>query len=151
MKKLILSSTLLAFVIAGIFVGTAQNPEVTKKVDKNAANAKFEKEIHDFGVIPKDVPATFTFVFKNTGKQPLIITRATASCGCTTPEWTKEPIKKGGKGFIKATYNAASIGPFTKVITVESNGVNPTISLTIKGEVKAPEYINPSMVDPNKK
>jgi len=61
-----------------------------------------------------------------------------ASCGCTQPEWSKEPIKKGEKGYVKATYNAASPGVFNKTVTVVSNAKRGTVVLTLKGEVKAP-------------
>lgn len=126
---------------------TAGDVAKKQKEDKNLANIVFDKEIHDFGVIPQGTPASFTFTFKNTGKQPLIVTSASASCGCTTPEWSKEPIKKNGKGYVKATYNAASVGPFTKQVTVMSNGKGGTVYLTIKGEVKAPDYITPQILE----
>jgi archaellum component FlaG (FlaF/FlaG flagellin family) len=91
------------------------------------------------GDIPQGTPATYTFTFENTGKTPLIITNASASCGCTTPDWSKEPIKPGKKGFVKATYNAAAPGPFTKSVTVMSNATNSTIILYLKGDVKPTE------------
>ncbi len=144
MKKFIITAIIA---VSGItaYAQTAAGEAPTE--NKNQAEIVFDKEIHDFGVIPQGTPASFTFTFKNGGKESLIVTRASASCGCTTPEWTKEPIKKGGKGFVKATYNAASVGPFTKQVTVESNGKKPTTILTIKGEVKAPEYINPQLLE----
>jgi hypothetical protein len=98
----------------------------------------WEKISHNFGKIPQGNPVTVTFNFKNNGKEALIITNAQASCGCTTPDWTKEPVAPGKTGFIKATYNAASVGPFSKSITVTSNvGPEPTI-LSLSGEVEAP-------------
>ena len=144
MKKFIIT----AFIAVAGLAANAQTPAGEVPVEnKNQADITFDKEVHDFGVIPQGTPASFTFTFKNSGKEALIVTNAQASCGCTTPDWTKEPIKKGGKGFVKATYNAASIGPFTKQITVMSNGKKSTVILTIKGEVKAPEYINPQILD----
>ena len=72
----------------------------------------------------------------NTGDQPLIIQRVTASCGCTTPEWTKQPIPPGGKGKVTAIYDPANRpGVFNKTLTVYSNAVPQTTVLTIKGEV----------------
>jgi len=145
MKKLIIAAL---FAFAGISA-YAQNPASTEppKENKDQADLVFDKEVHDFGKIPQGTPASFTFTFKNAGKEPLIVTNAQASCGCTTPDWTKEPIKKGGKGFVKATYNAASVGPFTKQVTVLSNGKRSPIMLTIKGEVVAPEYVTPQIID----
>ncbi|MFA6260987.1 MAG: DUF1573 domain-containing protein [Bacteroidia bacterium] len=151
MKKAIITALIAVSALSAF----AQTPagEIATQTDKKKKQAEisFDKEIHDFGVIPQGTPASFTFTFKNTGKSPLIVTSASASCGCTTPEWTKEPIKKGGKGFVKATYNAASVGPFTKQITVRTNDPKKeTLNLTIKGEVKAPEYINPEILEKKK-
>lgn len=144
MKKLIITAIIA---VSGLTVyAQTPTPEAPKE-NPNQADITFDKEIHDFGVIPQGTPASFSFTFKNTGKEPLIVTNAQASCGCTTPEWTKEPVKKNAKGFVKATYNAASVGPFTKQITVQSNAKKGTTILTIKGEVKAPEYINPQIID----
>jgi archaellum component FlaG (FlaF/FlaG flagellin family) len=133
MKKLIISSFVA---LATTVYVNAQTTPATE--NKDQAEITFDKEIHDFGTIPQNVPATYTFTFKNTGKEPLIITSVSASCGCTQPEWSKEPIKKGEKGFVKATYNAASPGAFNKTVTVVSNGKRGTVVLTLKGEVKAP-------------
>lgn len=134
MKKFILTA-MIAF--GGLLTASAQTPDV--QPDGKVAEIKFDKETHDFGSIPQGVPATYEFVFKNTGKTPLIVTNAAASCGCTTPEWTKEPIKPGKTGTVKATYNAASPGPFTKSVTVVSNAKNSTVILYLKGDVKPAE------------
>lgn len=131
MKKFIIT----AFVaVSGILAVNAQTTPATD--NPNAADITFDKETHDFGVVPQNVPATYTFTFKNTGKEPLIITNAAASCGCTTPEWTKEPILPGKKGFVKATFNAATLGTFNKAVTVMSNAKKSTVTLYIKGDVK---------------
>lgn len=133
MKKFIIT----AFVaVIGTFAASAQTTPAPTE-NKNQAEITFDKEVHDFGVITQNNPATYTFTFKNTGKEPLIITQAAASCGCTTPEWTKEPIMPGKKGFVKATYNAASMGSFNKAVTVMSNAKKSTVTLYIKGEVKS--------------
>lgn len=133
MKKFILTA-FVAF--AGIGTLLAQTPATN---DENAPEIKFEKETHDFGTIPQGIPVTYEFKFKNNGKTPLILTNASASCGCTTPDWTKEPIKPGKTGFVKATYNAASPGEFTKSVTVQSNAKNSTVILYLKGNVKPNE------------
>lgn len=141
MKKLIIT----AFVAVGaVFVTNSQTVAPQKPVDKNVAEISFEKETHDFGVIPQGTPASYTFIVTNTGKSPLIITNAAASCGCTTPDWTKEPILPGKKGFIKATYNAASPGAFMKTVTVTSNASREMVTLTLKGEVKASQTTAPA-------
>lgn len=98
-----------------------------------------EKTVHDFGNIKKaDGNASCTFTISNTGDAPLVITRVIASCGCTTPEFTKEPIFPGKTGQIKVTYNPDDRpeGPFTKSISVYSNGKTGSYVLTIRGNVE---------------
>lgn len=90
---------------------------------------------HDFSKIPQGIPASTTFEFENTGKVDLVLSNVKPSCGCTTPEYTKEAIAPGKKGYIKATYNAAGMGNFQKSITVSSNVSDQPVVLTIKGEV----------------
>lgn len=99
--------------------------------------AVFEKTSHNFGKIPQGVPVTTTFTVKNTGKAPLIISNVQASCGCTTPSYTKEPIAPGKKGTITATYNAAALGDFNKTITIVHNAGEPTM-LSLQGTVVSP-------------
>jgi Protein of unknown function (DUF1573) len=105
-----------------------------------AANAqgvlKFTKESHDFGKLNEGPQATYSFEVANTGTAPVVISNAMASCGCTTPEWSKEPIMPGQKSVIKVGYNTQGrVGPFNKTITVASNAENSSIVLTIRGEV----------------
>jgi hypothetical protein len=106
--------------------------------DGTAAVMTFTTDKHDFKVIPQGTPVTYDFTFTNTGKEPLLIKNAVGSCGCTVPEYTQEAIAPGGKGKVKVTYNAASIGTFIKTVTVNTNSAStPVITLTINGEVKA--------------
>jgi hypothetical protein len=95
-----------------------------------------ESNIHDFGEISKDKPVTAEFEFVNEGATPLIILDTKASCGCTVAEYTKDPIPPGGKGIIKAVYNAKNQGIFNKSITVTTNMPDPVLTLYIKGEVR---------------
>lgn len=97
-----------------------------------------EQTSYDFGTIKEaDGKVSHTFQIKNDGNMPLVITRVIASCGCTTPEWTKEPIAPGKTGDIKVTYDPSGRpGPFTKTISVYSNGKTGSFILTIRGEVK---------------
>jgi hypothetical protein len=130
MKKLI-----LLFMLA-LGAGMAAAQQVTASVTTKEAVAVFtwDEQSFDFGKVAKGKPVTHQFEFTNTGNAPLLITGVKASCGCTTPEWTKEPIEPGSTGFIKAIYNAANAGVFTKTVTVTSNAGSAVI-LTIKGEV----------------
>ncbi len=99
----------------------------------------FEEPSHDFGNI-KEVggPAEFDFVFKNTGTEPIKILHVRASCGCTTPDWTKEEVAPGETGFIKASYNPLNRpGPFHKTLTVTTTSEqSKTIVLRINGQVE---------------
>jgi hypothetical protein len=97
----------------------------------------FDNNTHDFKKIKEqDGLATTVFKFKNTGDAPLVINRVQASCGCTTPTWTKEPILPGKTGEITTSYNPANRpGSFIKTISVFSNAGTAPSLLTIKGEV----------------
>ena len=97
----------------------------------------FEQVEHDFGKINEaDGRVTTVFTFKNEGMEPLVLSNVRASCGCTTPKWTREPIEPGQTGEITVTYNPSGRpGRFTKTITVTSNATEGTKKLTIKGEV----------------
>ena len=77
------------------------------------------------------------FKFKNTGKEPLIISNARGSCGCTVPTWPKEPIMKGQTGIIKVHYDTKRVGAFTKTVTITSNSKTPSKVITIKGLINA--------------
>ncbi|MFD2571318.1 DUF1573 domain-containing protein [Spirosoma soli] len=98
---------------------------------------KFAKETHDFGKIEQGKPVTHVFEFKNTGTDPVIINDATASCGCTKPSFSREPVMPGKTGTISATFNAAAAGQFTKTVTVTSNAEAGQAVLYLKGEVVA--------------
>jgi hypothetical protein len=138
MKKLFI---LLIATIAGFTTAMAQNaPEIT-----------FDNLAHDFGTFPEEAgKVSHTFEFTNTGKSDLILQNVRASCGCTTPEWTKTPVKPGEKGVVTATYNPAGRpGAFTKSITVSTNAGDQR--LTIKGQVtpKPPKVENQYPFDIN--
>lgn len=105
------------------------------------AVVKFEKNIHDFGEIPKGKSVSYIFKFTNTGDQPLIINQAFPGCGCTVTDYTKEPIAPGESGEVKAVFNSDKDfpGKFQKSITVRSNASNQVVRLYIKGTITAPE------------
>ena len=104
--------------------------------DLQGPTVQFKIDAWDFGDIPQGIPVTHVFEYSNIGKEPLIVSQATASCGCTTPVWTKEPVLSGKTGTVSVTFNAAHEGSFTKTVTVLSNSSNPAY-LTIKGNVIA--------------
>jgi hypothetical protein len=126
-------AALLLTMIFGIQLVVAQDKPVEPKVTKWYS---WNETTHDFGKIKQNDPASVTFTVKNEGKGPLIITAARSSCGCTIAEYTKEPVKPGETGVVKATYNSARVGPFTKSVTVTYDGIAEPDMLTIKGEVE---------------
>ena len=98
---------------------------------------QFSTTKHSFGKIKQHVPATYVFTFKNVSDKPVVIESAVAGCGCTTPEYPKGVIAKGGSNKIKVTYNAEALNTFTKQVTVKVANVAEPIVLTIEGEVIA--------------
>ncbi len=119
------------------FMGILLMATGTVFAQQKQANISFNETTHDFGKFKEEVgKISHQFEYTNTGNQPLIINNVRASCGCTTPEWTKTPVPPGAKGFIKVTYNAKNRpGKFHKTITVQTNSVTPTVILKINGEV----------------
>ncbi|MDR2025950.1 MAG: DUF1573 domain-containing protein [Prevotellaceae bacterium] len=105
----------------------------------NAQKLEFDELVHDFGTVKEELGSvTHAFKFVNKGDKPLVIANVQASCGCTTPGWTKEPVKPGETGEVLATYRT-SAGSFDKVLTVTASGLPPVV-LHIKGNVtKKPE------------
>ena len=122
---------LLLFCLTGLLLPT-QSQTVEPKIS-------FDQNSHDFGKFKEsDGKVTYKFEFVNTGGSDLLVQNVTASCGCTAPRWTREPVPPGGKGFVAATYNPAGRpGSFRKYVTVISNSNPGSIRLTISGEVEA--------------
>ena len=121
------------FVLVSLcFVSQAQ----TK--NPNGPIFKFIEETHDIGNLKEGTQAQVDFVFVNAGKEPLIIQNCSASCGCTTPDWTKEPVMPGQKGKITVKYNTEGrVGTFNKTVYIASNAKSDKerYELNIKGNV----------------
>jgi hypothetical protein len=104
----------------------------------NAPVMSFENTAFDFGKVTDGEKVSYAFKFRNTGKTPLIITNALASCGCTVPDYPKTPVAPGAEGAISVVFNSAGkTGVQDKTITISSNAVPPTSQLHLTGEVKA--------------
>ena len=106
---------------------------------ENYAEISFDTLRYNFGTFSKAEPLVrCSFPFTNTGTAPLIIHQAFASCGCTVPTYTKEPIKPGEKGVIDVTYDGTDKFPghFQKTITIRSNAINEVVRLTIEGDME---------------
>ncbi len=104
-----------------------------------AAKIEFKTETIDYGVIEKGSDGVRIFEFTNTGNAPLIISKVSSSCGCTIPNWSKDPVMPGKSGEIQVKYDTNRVNPIRKAITVISNADTPTRVLKIIGEVKEPE------------
>jgi hypothetical protein len=103
-------------------------------VKRNTETLGLKEVAFDFGRIPQGKPVTHNFEVVNNGKKPLILENVEASCGCTTPEWSPEPVAPGGKTIIKVGFNASSAGLFKKSITINYNS-DEVKTLVISGEV----------------
>ena len=95
----------------------------------------FEKTEIDYGTIAQGSDPLRKFKFKNTGTEPLVIKGARGSCGCTVPNYKKEPVMPGETAEIEVRYDTQRVGPFTKTVTIESNEGDQPRVLTIKGSV----------------
>jgi hypothetical protein len=105
-------------------------------VKDNAPMMSFEELTHDFGKIKEGEIITYRFKFKNTGKTDLLISSASASCGCTVPSYPKEPIAPGAEAGIDVQFNSkGKSGMFDKTITILANTIPSDNHLAIKGEV----------------
>jgi hypothetical protein len=137
MKKAVFRLVLMLMAVMSFNKAAAQI-ESGPKID-------FTKETHDYGTIKYGADGSCSFEFKNTGNAPLIISNAKGSCGCTVPEWPKEPIAPGAKASIKVKYDTKRPGAINKSVTITSNAVNePTKVIRIKGNVlPAPEGTAP--------
>ena len=129
MKKILFLACFAAFGLVSQAQTTA-NTTTAKPVEV----LQLKETSYNFGKIQQGRPVTHNFEIVNTGKEPLMLENVQASCGCTTPEWSKDAIQPGASSVIKVGYNAANEGPFNKTITVYWNG-GQSKQITIKGEV----------------
>jgi len=126
MKKIILA---IAVSIVSVFVAQAQTTTPPTS-NEPKGELTFEQTSHNFGDINQGQQVTYTFKFKNTGKAPVIISNCLVTCGCTVPNWPKDPILPGKKGEIVANFNSAGkSGMQNKVITVQTNAGQYSLSI----------------------
>jgi hypothetical protein len=122
-------------------VETVDNPNVvaTDNITPSgdAAVMSFKETEYDFGTIQQGKVVDHTFVFTNTGKTPLVIESASASCGCTVPEWTQTPVAPGEKGQVKVQFNSAGkMGQQAPMVTIRANTEPNIIRVSMKGSVE---------------
>jgi hypothetical protein len=113
MKKKLLGLIILFFSTISLSAQNYPAPDPTWEVP-----VKFDKETHDYGSIPFESDGSCTFTFNNSGKEPLLIVAANASCGCTVPDYSKEPIAPGKTGTIKVTYDTKRVGAINKNVNL---------------------------------
>ena len=135
MKKLLL----LTIFAAGFSTTTIHaQPQTTPGIDPSAPVMTFENDTIDFGTVKEGTSVERDFVFKNTGKTPLIITSASGSCSCTVPHYPEQPIAPGKTGVIHVVFNSAGkMGVQNKTATIVSNSSDGSIVLVLKGTVVA--------------
>jgi hypothetical protein len=143
MKKKLTRTILIVSALAALILLA-----IIPNYSTNAANGNFwtetedeitiDKTVHDFGTIKENggnVSATFKIT--NNTKAPVLLAHVSASCGCTVPTWTKDPIEPGKTGEVTATFNPIGRpGPFEKTITIITNGNPVRITAKIKGTVE---------------
>ena len=135
MRKLILTLGLLSFVLAFSTISFAQGVQVI-----TGPSMSLDKDVHDYGKIKKDSDGACFFTITNSGTEPLLITNAKGSCGCTVPEWPKTPIANGEEAAIKVTFNSAGkSGKQNKTVTLVTNAIPNTKVITINGNVIVPQ------------
>jgi len=154
MKKIILIAAAVAFF--GNLGATAQETKKVKKTKTTKVVAKkedapkfemvkvagpgmlFDTETIDYGTIEQGADGQRQFVITNNGTEPLIISNAQGSCGCTVPTFPKEPIAPGAKAIIGVKYDTNRVGPINKTVTITSNAKDlPMKIVTIKGNINA--------------
>lgn len=122
-----------------------KSSEVTRSKDApklvnqnaNAPVLSFDKTVHDYGQIEQHGDGKCEFKFTNTGKEPLILSNVRSSCGCTVPQWPRQPILPGDTETIYVKYDTKRVGIINKSIQVYSNASDSPLTLKIKGKVLA--------------
>ena len=141
MRKALLS---ISLVMLGLWAGAQVKPVSDAKPE----TIQLKESSFDFGRIPQGKPVTHIFKVTNTGTTPLVLEDVQASCGCTTPEWSQDPIMPGKTAQLKVGYNTTITGPFTKLIEVFSNDPQNSRSvINIKGTVEAPAQAQGQMME----
>ncbi len=131
MKNLVLLCNIIVAALLASNVSIAQ-----AKVKMNGPEISINKEVHDYGKIEKGANGECFFTITNSGNEPLIITKAKGSCGCTVPIWPKEAIAPGESAKMSVKYNTQKIGKINKSVTITSNASNnPTKIVNVTGEV----------------
>jgi len=121
-------------------INNPQTASADSSGEDNLPYFEFEEKVKEFGTITQGEVVSTQFRFRNVGKTDLIISSAQGSCGCTVPEWPKEPIKPGANGVINVTFNSnGKQGKQNKTVTLVANTIPNTTVIALKGTVIVPE------------
>jgi len=125
--------------VALVFCTAACSSTPEEKAKGQGQEIWFEEYMHDYGQLEQDGDGSWSFDFKNLGEKAFVINRVRSTCGCTVPDWPREPIEPGASGKITVKYNTATTGTFLKSVVVYSSAANSPVKLQIKGKVVAAE------------
>ena len=128
-------SLLVLLSCLGASVTVQAQAAATEQTAAAASGMSFEKTEIDYGTIEQNSDPYRTFTFTNTGNEPIIITNAVGSCGCTVPSFSKAPVAPGETGEVKVRYATDRLGKFRKRVTLTTNVSKEPVVLTIMGEV----------------
>lgn len=131
--RITLLSAIALLSLAVFSTGCKSTPEQEAK--DQGVEILFEEYLHDYGEIEEGSDGIWSFEFKNTGEKAIVINRVRSTCGCTIPDWNREPIEPGEESEIKVKYNTAQTGTFFKSVVVYSTAINSPVKLQIKGKV----------------
>ena len=136
MKKLVCLAFALVLAVPAAFAQSTPSAVAPAAAPVSGAQITFEQPKFNFGTVTEGAKVENTFTFKNTGTEPLILSNVQTTCGCTVPEWPKEPILPGKTGTIKATFNTTGKGgQQNKVITIISNAKEGNTMVSMMGTV----------------
>ena len=141
MKKIFIAVALLATLVS-CTNNESKNEDVENTTEVVSATEdlgiiEFENPVFEFGTVKEGAVVDHVFKFKNTGKAPVILAQVSASCGCTTPDYTKDPILPGKEGEIKVSFNSqGQVGLQQKIVTIASNAETPAMTVQLKGTVE---------------
>jgi hypothetical protein len=128
-----------AVILCLLLCNTACTSGSEDQAKKKGQEIWFEEYLHDYGEILQDSDGSWSFAFKNLGKEAIVINRVRSTCGCTIPDWPREPFEPGATGEITVKYNTSLTGTFLKSIYVYSTAANSPVKLQIKGKVAPAE------------
>jgi hypothetical protein len=146
MRQLIFTALSLLFSMPLLADGGNVN-QAKISFDESVINEKGQV-VYDYGTIYQNSDGVCEFRFKNTGKEPLVLTKVRSSCGCTVPTWPRHPILPGKESVIEVKYDTRRVGRIYKTITIYSNASNSPVVARIEGVVVSTESEFPVKTKP---